>query len=643
MVDKHRVAVVQVDDIAEAVRRGLGFIGGIERFVRPGDKVVIKVNMFVHDTPESGKVTHPAVVLEVARMCHECGAHVTLVERKPQYAHILQDYQEIQEVAELVALEDVEHRHTALPGAQSLFCQVPWANLIDACDVFINIPGLRTHALTKFSNAMKNLMGLLPDNATRLVHEHGLDGSICDLNYYRPSDLVVTEAVYTLEGNFPSEGSPVKTDLITVTDNVAAADLVGARILGLDPGEVFYLQEAIQRGMGPANLDEAELVGDDLETLLADVHIEPAPRDPQVHRGPFRLLIETACESCRQALAGGLLAVSHKPELANMGGVTIAAGFQSEEPQVGDDKVLLYGNCAYRYRHLGHYEPGCPPLAYQVAQGLAALKPRTIRPSICSIAWRETPIEQVIPIVADAGYLGIEAWGPHLDRYVKEHGDLSTLAELLQENRLQVPMISAYFDLVNDLEGSLEIARRYLGYTAVFGTPLIRAFTGGGDSDKAPVASWRAVVSGLRRICALGLDRGVGFALETHGGHLHDTTDSTLRLIRQAGMPNLYVNLDIFNLFARGENPVRALKRLLPWVRILHLKNGSTDGQGRRSTAPIGNGAMDYAPFLKALQESNYGGYVSVEWFGDAPVVAATVELAYLRQELGEHLEARPE
>lgn len=641
MANQYRVAVVHVNDIASAVRRGVALMGGIERYVRPGAEVIIKVNMFTRAAPESAKVTHPAVVLEIARLCHEVGARVSVVERSPHYDFIFRGYEEIAQVARLVSLDDAPCRHRFLPGARSLSVQIPWPDLLDACDVFINIPGLRTHALTKYSNGMKNLMGLMPQDTTRYIHEFGLDGSICDINCYRPSDLVVTDAIYTLEGNFPSEGTPVKTDLLTFADNVVAADLVGTEIMGVDPAEVFHLQEAIARGMGPARCDEIEMVGDDLKQLTANLRIAPAPRDPAPYRAQFNLLAEHVCDSCRQALAGGLLAVSHRPELANMEGVTIVAGYQDRLPEVGDDKVLVYGNCAYRYRHLGHYEPGCPPLAYQVGKGLAELKTRTIRPAMCSIAWRNEPIERVAPIVAAAGYLGIEAWGPHLDRYVQEHGALAPLAQQFRDLGLQTPMISAYFDLARDLETSLETARRYLGYADELGAPLIRVFTGGGDSAQASIAVWRAVTAGLKRMCHLAAAAHVDLALETHDGHLHDTTDSTLRLIRQVGEPNLGVNLDIFNLFARSENPVRALKRLLPYMRIVHLKNGAWDGARWQYGRPLAVGAMDYDAFLRALAESNYGGFVSIEWFGDNPQSAAISELDYLHQQLGRKLEGK--
>ena len=641
MGNAYPVAVVGAKDIDAAVCRGIDLVGGIGRYVRSDAHVVIKVNMFTDATPESAKVTHPAVVLAVARLCHKAGARVSIVERRPHYDTAFGDTTAIEQVAQLVSLNDVPHTHKVLPGSCSLVNQVPWPDIIDACDVFINIPGLRTHALTTMSNGMKNLMGLLPDESTRLIHHYGLDGSICDLSFYRPSDLVVTEAIYTLEGNFPSEGSPVRTDLITVATNVVAADLVAARILGLDPEGVYHLQEAVARGMGPTSLDEVSLIGDSLKALIEGVHIEPAPTVPDQVRGPVRVFADDICASCERALAGGLLAANHRLAPEDLQGVTIIAGHQDGAQDVGDDKVVIYGNCAYRHRHLGRYEPGCPPLAGQVARGIDALRARTIKPSMCSIAWREEPIEAVVPIISAAGYLGVEAWGPHLDRYVETHGSVKSLASELRDLGLQVPMISAYMDLATDLAGSVEIARRYLGYAQILQAPLIRVFTRGGDSADASTEVWHTVVQGLRQLC--DLDPEMGFALETHGGHLHDTTDSTLRLIRQTGMSNLCVNLDIYNLQAIGEDPQRSLSRLLPWVRILHLKNGSVRGGERRSGVPLAEGDMDYDAFLGALAESNWGGFASIEWFGDDPAVAAVREMAYLRQVLGVKLEGRQE
>ncbi len=618
MAGKYRVALVKGEDIAASVRKGLELVGGIGAYVRPGARVVIKVNMFTRATPESAKVTHPAVVLEVARLCHQAGARVSVVERVPHFDYIFQGYEQVREVAELVPLEKVEHRHQALPGARSLTCQVPWPNLVDECDVFINIPGLRTHALTKFSNGMKNLMGLLPDQATMLIHHHGLDGSICDINYYRSSDLVVTDAIYTLEGNFPSEGSAVKTDLITVATNVVAADLVGTRLMGVDAGEVLHLQEAIARGLGPASLDDVELVGDNLESVAAGFRIEQAPRDPERHKGHFRLSTANACASCRQALAGGLLAVSHRPELAALEDVTILCGQQAEGGPTPAGKVLVYGNCAYRYRHLGQYEPGCPPLAYQVARGLGRLRVLPMRPAL-RVDGPDQPIEQALTAAAAAGFPAVELTSTQLDAYGEEHGGLGALADTLRGQGLQVVGIDTPSDVAASAADGHEVAQRYAAQAPQLGASLVRVSAGSAPSAAASTATWRAAEWVLRHVCETARKHETGLAISIKPGCLHDTVESALRLVRQVGMPNLGVDLDLAALEACGEDAGMAVKRLLPWLCSVHV--GGLKGNRAASA------------FLSALGASSYQGPVIVSSRQDA-----AADLAVLRRALGQRL-----
>ncbi len=264
-----------------------------------------------------------------------------------------------------------------------------------------------------------------------------------------------------------------------------------------------------------------------------------------------------------------------------------------------------------------------------------------MRASICSIAWRDDPIDAVIPIVSQAGYSGIELWAPHIDRYLAEGAPISQLAEILQQRQLAVPMVSGYYDLANNLPASLESTRRYLGYAQALDASLLRIFTGGGESADASLAVWSAVQEGLAQICNLAEPHGIGCALETHEGHLHDSTETTLRLLREVESQSLCVNLDIFNLFMRGEDPLEAWEQLRPWVRICHLKSGVRQGANWRIGLPLAEGAMDYAAFLRALARARFEGYLSIEWFGDDPTAAAPAELAYLRHVLGDALEER--
>ena len=108
-----------------------------------------------------------------------------------------------------------------------------------------------------------------------------------------------------------------------------------------------------------------------------------------------------------------------------------------------------------------------------------------VYPSMCSIAWRERPIEEIAPLVAAAGYAGLEIWGPHLDRFMEEHGALQSLVAQLEQSDLRVPMISPYLDLPGDPAKSRPTVQRHIEYALALDCRLIRTFTGGGDSAKA--------------------------------------------------------------------------------------------------------------------------------------------------------------
>ncbi|MGI6381052.1 MAG: sugar phosphate isomerase/epimerase family protein [Anaerolineae bacterium] len=265
-----------------------------------------------------------------------------------------------------------------------------------------------------------------------------------------------------------------------------------------------------------------------------------------------------------------------------------------------------------------------------------------MKPSICSIAWRDEPIEVVLPIAAQAGYLGVEVWQPHVQRHLESHGSLEMLGALLARQQLAVPMVSGYYDLALQPQESLDALATHAQQAVALGAPLLRMFTGGESSREATLSVWSQVVAALQQACDQLAPMGLAIALETHEGNLHDATPSTLRLLERVDRPNLCINLDIFNLYAIGEDPCEAWLRLRPHVRMIHLKNAVRQGQSRRLGIPLTEGEMPYRPFLDAVGGSDYDRFASVEWFGPEPAQAAVGEISYLRQELGGRLAQRP-
>lgn len=227
----------------------------------------------------------------------------------------------------------------------------------------------------------------------------------------------------------------------------------------------------------------------------------------------------------------------------------------------------------------------------------------------CSIAWRRDAIGARLAAIADAGFDGIEAWGPHLDAL--DDAGLDALRADCARLGLSLPVVSPYFFLTRDLpdllQRSFATAERAVRQARRLGAGRIRTFVdagpdGIGSAIATPEQRARAA-DGLRRIAALAPD--LLFTVETHPGTLADTAASTLRLLAEVGAANLAV------LFQpRGDDAVAEYRLLRHAVRHVHLHQVRPGG---------GHDYLDaapdlLAPFLAELRRDGYAGTASIEY-----------------------------
>ncbi len=264
--------------------------------------------------------------------------------------------------------------------------------------------------------------------------------------------------------------------------------------------------------------------------------------------------------------------------------------------------------------------------------------------SLCSIGFRRTakPLSDVIPIVADLGYDGIEIWGEHFQNTKPRE-----VAAMLADAGLEASMISPYFDFTGTAaarEKSIADADGFIEYAAAINAPLIRVFTGVVGSLEASREQFDACAASLREVCDKAAASGVGMALETHPKTLVDTVPGSLALLEAVDRPNLKLNLDIYHLWEIHFDPVAVLEWLFEHISHVHAKNAKIppnshypllhDQQASQDiigVTPMADGNMPYAGFLKSLNNKGFKGYVSVEWFGPDVEKTAAGELAYLR------------
>ncbi len=279
------VSIVSTDDPAD-VRRALNLIGGIDRFVKSGDRVVIKPNICAGKPSDTGAVTDPAVVLEVCKVVSECGGQPVVCE-SPIYPF------PSSRVFRRAGYDDFENRYgyplLDIDSSPSKRVRIPEGVAIDhaviseevlKCDVLINVPVLKTHLQTTVSLGLKNLKGVVVGKQKHLIHLSGLNEGIVDLNTLVKSHITIIDGIIGMEGGGgPTNGRPVRMNVIVASDNVVEADSTGVRIMGGDPKAVEHIRLAADRGLGV--LDGFDIYGAGLEAVSRKLDL---PKRPDFNR-----------------------------------------------------------------------------------------------------------------------------------------------------------------------------------------------------------------------------------------------------------------------------------------------------------------------------------------------------------------------
>jgi uncharacterized protein (DUF362 family) len=247
--------IARGDGPAALVRAAVERVGGMSRFVRPGETVLVKPNMAWDRTPEQGANTHPEVVAEVVRLCREARASRVMVVdvpvHEPRRTVVRSGIKAaaLEAGAELIVPPDAGFRVASLDGT-----------ILDRWEVFepaltadrlINVPVVKDHGLSRLTCGMKNLYGFLGGTRGRL-HQR-IHVAIADLAAaFRPTLTVVDATRVMLRGG-PQGGR--LDDILPVgavaagTDPVAL-DAWGATLLGAEPGDIGHIVLAQGKGLG---------------------------------------------------------------------------------------------------------------------------------------------------------------------------------------------------------------------------------------------------------------------------------------------------------------------------------------------------------------------------------------------------------
>lgn len=247
-------------DAAALVRKAIGAMGGMRRFVSRGDVVVVKPNIGWDRTPLQAANTSPLVVAEVVRLALDAGAKRVVVTdascNEPGRCFTRSGiWRAAHEAGAEVTLPE-PHLFRAMRLKGELLDEWPvLATLIEA-DRLINVPVAKHHNLSRYTGAMKNWYGSLGGRRNRLHQK--IDLSIADLATFLQPTLTVIDATRVLVRNGPQGGNVADAqDRHTVIASIdqVAADARACTLIGQDPAAIAYLALGEQRGLGTVRWD----------------------------------------------------------------------------------------------------------------------------------------------------------------------------------------------------------------------------------------------------------------------------------------------------------------------------------------------------------------------------------------------------
>jgi uncharacterized protein (DUF362 family) len=246
--------------------KAIAAMGGISKYVKKNQKVVIKPNIGWDTSPERAANTNPKLVKRIVEQCLQAGAKEVVV-----FDFTCDNWQKcyansgiekaVKDAGGKMAPGNNESSYhpVKIPKGKSLK-EAKEHELILGADVFINVPILKNHQGASLTISMKNMMGIIWDRG--FWHRNNLHQCIADFATYRKPTLNVVDAYRVMKKNGPKGVSVSDIALmksLIISEDIVAADAASAKLFGVDPASIDHIRIAAEMGVGRIDLDKLNI------------------------------------------------------------------------------------------------------------------------------------------------------------------------------------------------------------------------------------------------------------------------------------------------------------------------------------------------------------------------------------------------
>jgi len=275
---KSKVAVIpcreyEQEAVAEAIERGIALLGGWDSFLKRSEKILLKPNLLNRADPDRAVTTHPEVFEAVIKDLKEKGFHRLAYGDSPGHPG------SAEKTAELCGLKEVADQHE-IPFADFSHSQsVEFVRgrisrkfeisqgVLDS-DGIVNICKMKTHQLERITGGVKNMFGCVYGINKGASHAKYPDAEsfaqmLIDLNLLLKARIHIMDGIVAMEGNGPASGTPVKMNVILISEDPVALDATFCRLVDLDPSTIPTVYYGAIFGLGRWKEGEIEILGVD--------------------------------------------------------------------------------------------------------------------------------------------------------------------------------------------------------------------------------------------------------------------------------------------------------------------------------------------------------------------------------------------
>ena len=252
-------------------------MGGIQKFVKHGERVLIKVNLLNASIPEKAVVTHPNLIKAVIKEVREVGG-IPYIGDSPSGQFSKRRLDKVYESAGLNKLAnelDVELNYNTsskkmnVPMGKRLK-KVPICDFVSDADKIIALPKLKTHSFMIMTLATKIMYGAVPGLTKARYHSHyykkdSFADMLLDILSITQPDLIIMDGIVGMEGDGPFSGTPIDLNLLLASENSIAIDLAICKILNINPIGIPTLKRANVRKIWPTKINYPILKPKDVE------------------------------------------------------------------------------------------------------------------------------------------------------------------------------------------------------------------------------------------------------------------------------------------------------------------------------------------------------------------------------------------